>query len=352
MIDVAGDVELTNERDLTQASPPRRRGPIGAVITTLLAAVVLWGMVSGIVNGSGQRDRLRELTTELRCPLCQTESIADSSSQSAVDITAQIRGQLDNGWTDAQIKQFYVDRYGPSILLDPPRSGATMWLWIVPLVVVTGGAMAIVSRLDRSPRRNRLMGGAAGLGVASVAALVVLGLVEREPRSNQPAVAADAAPARDLSAVSNEEMEAVVAENPTVIGMRLALAERYLASEELDKALLHTTIAVDLPGTDQEYQRTLRLHGWVTALNGGAASGVEFLRAALALSPDDRDALWYLARVEFSGLGDAEAASEVLAMIDTTGMSEQQLAQYEEFRSLIEGTIGAANAPMSTDTVP
>ncbi len=318
------------------------KAALRTLVTIALAAVVAWGVVAGIA-GQGDSDRVRSLTGRLRCPVCQGESVADSPSESARDIAVLVEQQVGAGWSDAQIEQYFVDRYGAWILLDPPRSGSTLLLWAVPLVAVTAGAVALVSRLEPSRRRTALVASAAVLGLGSTAVLVVAGARERTPREPTALAAApDEGPVRDLQAVTNEEMEQVIAQNPNVIGMRLALVERYLDDGDVESALRHTSAAINLPATDQEYERALRLHGWVTALNGAPASGAQYLRAALTLSPDDRDALWFLANVEFTGLGDAAAAHEVLAALRETPMTAEQRAQVDALAARVDAALAGA----------
>ena len=325
-----------NEPTVKRSSGKRRA--VSRIVTIALAAVVVWGVVAGIVQRE-PGDRLYEVTSRIRCPLCQGESVAESPSASAQDITSQIRQQIEAGWTDRQIEQFYVDRYGSWILLDPPRTGGRLLLWAIPLVAITGGVIAVISLLEPSKRRTRLTYASGALGAATLGTMIVLGVVLQDPPPEAAPPLTTVAETRDLAEVGNDEMETVVAENPAVVGMRLALAQRYLEAGDLDDAYRHTTIAIDLPATDQEYERALRLHGWVTALRGAPESGAGYLRAALALSPDDRDALWYLARVQFSGLGDPGAAREVLDMIDTTGMTEEQRTQFEQLSAMIDETL-------------
>lgn len=314
-----------------------RSAVIRSVLLVVAVVVVVWGVVAGLADPPTS-DRVHAITRDLRCPTCEAESVADSMSQSARDITDQVREQVAAGWTDDQIRSFYVDRFGAWILLEPPRSGASIVLWLLPAAVLTGGAIVAAGRLAPGRHRTVLTLSAVVLGVGLSAGLVVSGLDDRSEQLASPPSTSVASV--DLRAVTVDEMEDVVAANPAVIGMRLALAERYLEQGRVDDALRHTAAAVDLPGTDQEYQRALRLHGWTAALSGAPASGATFLRAALALSPDDRDAWWFLARVEFSGLGDAEAAAEALGRIDPDGMTDDQRSQYDEMRRLVDDAIG------------
>ena len=313
------------------------RSIVRIVVTTLLAGIVLWGIGAGITTESGKSsDRVRDLTIRLRCPVCQGESVAESPSENAQEITTLVREQVDAGWSDEQVEEFFVERYGAWILLDPPRSGSTLWLWVAPVVAATVGVIAVIGRLGRTRARRFLVVGAGALGTASIALLVVLGAAERDTRAGD--APADTAPAtgRDLGAVTEEEMEAVIADNPAVIGMRLALVERYLREGDVESALRHTSIAIDLPATDQEYERALRLHGWVIALQGAPASGAEYLRAALTLSPEDRDARWFLANVEWTGLGNAQAAIDLLHDLLATEPGPEQQQRIEALLVEIE----------------
>ena len=266
--------ELTTEpsSDNRGVAGRARARAISRIVTIALAAVVVWGVVAGIVQRE-PGDRLYEVTSRIRCPLCQGESVAESPSASAQDITNQIRQQIEAGWTDRQIEQFYVERYGSWVLLDPPRTGSHLVLWAIPLVAITGGVIAVISLLEPSKRRTRLTYASGALGAATLGTMIVLGVALQDPPPEAAPPLTTVAETRDLAEVGNDEMEVVVAENPTVVGMRLALAQRYLEAGELDDAYRHTTIAIDLPATDQEYERSLRLHGWVTALRGAPESG-------------------------------------------------------------------------------
>lgn len=324
------------------------------LITLALATVVVWGVVAGVA-GAGTPDRVRQITSRLKCPVCQGESVADSPSQSAQDITALVRQQVSVGDTDAQIEQFFVNRYGDWILLDPPRRGTTLVLWAVPLLAVTGGAVALISLLEPSRRRRMLIIGAATLGLASTASLIVAGAGERAPRDlalgAAPMAGAPPTPGVQLGQVTNEQMEEQIAKTPNVVGMRLALVERYLADGEIAKAYEHTSIAINAPATDQEYEKALRLHGWVTALQGAPASGAQYLRAALTLSPDDRDALYFLARVELFGLDDPVAAGTAVDRLAATQLTAEQHTRLEELAAQVRVAIAAAQAPGGSSPV-
>lgn len=345
------DVELPAAAPAPQPQASRWRGALPTLLTIALAAVVVWGIVAG-VGGGGPRDRVREITGRLRCPVCQGESVAESPSRSAQEITTLVRQQVAAGQSNEQVEQFFVQRYGDWIVLDPPPSGSTLLLWAIPLLAITGGAIALVSRLEPSRRRRVLIIGAASLGLASTAVLVVAGARDRAPRTSPtlgaaPLVGSSPAPTVDLAAVTDAQMEAQIAKTPNVVGMRLALVQRYLDEGELDKAYGHTSIAINSPATDQEYEKALRLHGWVAALKGAPASGAQYLRAALTLSPEDRDAMYFLARVELTGLHDPHAAQQAIDSLLASDLTADQRThvdalQTEVTAALATGTTVAA----------
>lgn len=324
---------------------------IRAVVLVVLAGVVLWGVVAGITSGH-QPDRVRSLAAQLRCPVCNGESVADSPSSSARSIENEIRRQVAGGWTDAQIIQFYVDRFGPSIRLAPPRSGSALLLWIAPIVAITGGAIAVGGMLTPGRRRTVLRWGAGALGVLAVSGLVVAGARQTtaRPPFDLAGAAPDSTPGRDLATVTDAEMERVIAENPNVIGMRLALAERYLDQGKVEDAIRHTAMAIEMPANDQEYERALRLHGWASALNGAPAAGTKYLRAALALSPTDRDALFFLAKVNFEALHDPVAARTVLDQLLALEMQPRQRTVVQALSDAVD--LALAGSPQSEATPP
>ena len=83
------------------------------------------------------------VAADLRCVVCQNLSVADSPSEMAGQMRAIVRERLAAGDSPAQVRQYFVERYGTWILLAPPRSGFTLLVWVAPLVaVVLGVALA------------------------------------------------------------------------------------------------------------------------------------------------------------------------------------------------------------------
>ena len=97
--------------------------------------------------------RVTAITAELRCLVCQNQTIADSNSGLADDLRMQVREQLRKGASDAQVLSFMTERYGDFVLYRPPFKASTALLWIGPtaLLVIGLGALVLVLR-----RRSKL----------------------------------------------------------------------------------------------------------------------------------------------------------------------------------------------------
>ena len=83
--------------------------------------------------------RLKALAEELRCLVCQNQTIADSNAPLALDLRNQIRAQIAQGRTDDQIREYMVNRYGDFVLYRPPFKATTAVLWLGPFLLIAGG---------------------------------------------------------------------------------------------------------------------------------------------------------------------------------------------------------------------
>lgn len=96
--------------------------------------------------------RARAISTELRCMVCQNQSIDDSDAELAKDLRVLVRERLLAGDTDAQVFDFVVARYGEFVLLKPRFSARNLMLWATPLVLLLAGAGVMVA----ASRRRRV----------------------------------------------------------------------------------------------------------------------------------------------------------------------------------------------------
>lgn len=115
-------------------------------------------------------ERATALARTIRCPQCQGETAAESNVAIAAAIRADIRERVDQGQSDAEIRQVYADLYGDSVLLTPPGEGFGSVLWVIPIVAVVVGAAVLGIAWRQRVLRQREMGQAAeGEGVAEAA---------------------------------------------------------------------------------------------------------------------------------------------------------------------------------------
>jgi len=121
-----------------------------AVIGASLAVIV--GVLA--TNDPSPGDRVAALAGRLKCPVCESETIADSPSDLARDLQDLIAEQVADGWTDQQVIDFFIATYGEQVLLDPPAGGRTALLWIAPLIAAAIGIMLILGRRHQRSTRD------------------------------------------------------------------------------------------------------------------------------------------------------------------------------------------------------
>lgn len=127
-----------------------------ALVVLAVALVIGSGVTSGAPPSAAQR--AAELETEIRCPSCEDISVAQSSTASAVAVRHEVGRLAAAGTSDRAIEERLVAQYGPSILLQPPDSGLSSLVWLLPLVagiLAVGGLLAFFWRRSRTWRRLR-----------------------------------------------------------------------------------------------------------------------------------------------------------------------------------------------------
>jgi cytochrome c-type biogenesis protein CcmH len=117
--------------------------------TLLVALALLLGSHARAIEPLPYRDaaeesRFRALTAELRCVMCQNQSLADSNAGIAQDLRREIFELMREGRSDEEIKQFLTERYGEFVLYDPPVAPRTWLLWFGPALVLLAGAVTVV----------------------------------------------------------------------------------------------------------------------------------------------------------------------------------------------------------------
>lgn len=120
------------------------------LLALILAATTFAGQAAETpVNESAVEKRVTALSQELRCLVCQNQTIADSQAGLAVDLKNQIREKIAQGMSDSQIVDYMVERYGDFVLYRPPVKATTMLLWFGPITLLVVGVFVLFRYLAR-----------------------------------------------------------------------------------------------------------------------------------------------------------------------------------------------------------
>ncbi len=116
----------------------------GLMALALLAATPGMAVLPDeILDDPALEARAREISKDIRCLVCQNQSIDDSNADLARDLRIIVRERLVAGDSNAEVKRYLVDRYGDYVLLTPPMALGTILLWVGPFVFVAFGAVAV-----------------------------------------------------------------------------------------------------------------------------------------------------------------------------------------------------------------
>ena len=123
-----------------------------AVALLLATQALTWAVQPNeILSDPALEARARALSAELRCLVCQNESIDESHADLARDLRLLIRERIVQGQSNAEIRDFLVSRYGDFILLNPPFKPTTWLLWLSPVMILLLGGWAIMQATGRRP---------------------------------------------------------------------------------------------------------------------------------------------------------------------------------------------------------
>jgi cytochrome c-type biogenesis protein CcmH len=268
---------------------------LAVVAVVIVAAVVTWARPEERTLD----ERARALDVELRCPVCQGTSIADSPAVFAVQMRAVVREQLAQGASDEEVRAFFVERYGVWILLTPPTQGYEVVVWLAPVVVVAAGTGLLVRRSRRRSESDHPAALPARLGRPATAALtgaivLALGLplgFALAPRGEGAQISGTSAGSMQ-QAPSIAQLEEAAARNPRDPVVLVALADAYLGSQRTVDATALYRRALEIEPANE----TAALRLSVILLSAGQPSEAQqFLDAVLQRSPDNPEALLYRA---------------------------------------------------------
>ena len=130
---------------------------LARVLAAVLAMLVAFGPALAVEPGEMLQDsaletRARRLSQELRCVVCQNQSIDDSNAPLAHDLRLLVRERLAAGDSDGQVLAFVVARYGEFVLLRPRLKPQTLLLWLAPALLLAAAALALIRLRARAPQ--------------------------------------------------------------------------------------------------------------------------------------------------------------------------------------------------------
>src|SRR5437763_6332158 len=112
-------------------------------VVAIISSIWLYTL---LVSPSKQRldQRVHDVASQLKCLVCQGESVADSPATLSLQMRGVIRQQLQSGKSEQEVIQYFVSRYGDRILLSPPLQGLTLRAWLVPIALMICGMLLVV----------------------------------------------------------------------------------------------------------------------------------------------------------------------------------------------------------------
>src|SRR2546428_10325471 len=141
----------------------RKRRSLLLCIAVIAIVGSIWSYMLITAPPQGTLDqRVHDVASQLKCLVCQGESVADSPATLSQQMRGVIRQQLQSGKSEQEVIQYFVSRYGDRILLSPPWQGLTLLTWLVPIALMVGGILLLFvvlrswqSHSDKEPIDDR-----------------------------------------------------------------------------------------------------------------------------------------------------------------------------------------------------
>jgi cytochrome c-type biogenesis protein CcmH len=130
----------------------RRQARLASAFVLVFTAYAHTAAATQRPDSAALERRTSEVASELRCPVCQGLSIQDSPSELAVQMRSVVRDQLAAGKSPDEVKQYFVEKYGEWILLEPKAEGFNVLVYVLPILAVVGGIAVITVAVRRWSR--------------------------------------------------------------------------------------------------------------------------------------------------------------------------------------------------------
>lgn len=248
-----------------------------------------------------RRDLIQQDLDELAA---QVEE-AEIETATADRLRASYHAELE--LLDSALGELPEGRHEPAVIMDEPEISAPT---------------------TRSPRRM-VIGSLLLIGALSL--MIGFAARDAEPQNSQPISSSPGELTVDPDSVSNEQLETIVAANPNINGMRMALADRYFAAEEYGAALEHYLHIADNAPSPEEATEALARIGWMAYISGLPDEARTYVEASLTADPTNAEATLFLGFITLYGLGDVETAIPQLeAALDLPNLSTNVISQIED----------------------
>ncbi len=136
-----------------------RRSSLFIPIACILISVVVAACSNAQSDVPPIEQRAQALNRSIMCPVCPGESIDQSQVALAVQMRGIVNEKLAEGWSEDQIREFFIERYGPSVLLQPPTEGVSLAVWLLPPIGVAAAIAVFVLALRHMRRRDTASNG-------------------------------------------------------------------------------------------------------------------------------------------------------------------------------------------------
>ena len=311
------------------------RRAIGWIAAVLVAAATF--VYGAVAEGppSTNADRVRALAEDFACPVCAGQSVAESDVPVAREIRRQIAVWVDEGRSDAYIRDQLVAAYDADIDYNPSGSGITSLVWILPVLAGGGIATVVVAMLrpGRAPARDPVELPAAGrrkrwrnAAVWTVAIVAVAGAAGLLVARSSGSRTSDGSITGEIRSTARE---------------KIFEAQQLLSDGDLAGAIAAYDEALEIQPSNVE---ALTYRGWLTSRQGDLAAAAPYLDDAVAVDPDYPDARLFRAIVALEE-GDGSSAAQDLAAFDSLDpppYAEQLLAQSRVRERVAEARATAA----------
>lgn len=133
-----------NEETRRHLVTPQRRPFLVVLVALIFMAAVWFSLVFIVPKPPTVDQRVHNIAAQLRCPVCQNESVADAAAPVALDLRQEIRQQVLSGKSDQQVIQFFIGRYGEQTIIYAPQwQGFSLLMWLVPIALMLGGLVLV-----------------------------------------------------------------------------------------------------------------------------------------------------------------------------------------------------------------